>query len=84
MISAWKETEFDKLVEQRKIQLSEYKKDCIELSMSTDTEKFTIRIKPDEFADIEEQIVKFKSKNLTESHGQALYNQKEMERIKQR
>lgn len=84
MISAWKETEFDKLVEQRKIQLSEYKKDCIELSMSTDTEKFTIRIKPDEFADIEEQIVKFKSKNLTESHGQALYNQKEMERIKQK
>lgn len=84
MISAWKDTEFDKLVKQRKIQLSEYKKDCIELSMSTDTERFTIRIKPDEFADIEEQIAKFKSKNLTESHGQALYNQKEMERIKQR
>ena len=84
IISAWKETEFDKLVDQRKIQLSEYKKDCIELSMSTDTEKFTIRIKPDEFADIEEQIAKFKSKNLTESHSQALYNQKEMERIKQR
>ena len=84
MINAWKEKQSYKLVEQRKIELSEYEKDCIELSLLIDTQKVTIRSKPDEFTDLKKQIVKFKSENQKESYGQASHNQKEIERIKQR
>ena len=42
MISAWKGKQSDKLVEQREIEVFEYEKDCIELSLLIGTQKLQL------------------------------------------
>ena len=85
MVNAWKRPFNDQqLVKKWKIDFSECEKDCTATSLPIDSEKITIRGKHQEYADLEEQIVKYKTKTLPENYGQASYDQKEMESIKQR
>ena len=85
ILEKWKKTVNDsQLVKQWKIQFSECDQDFSVTSLPTRSEIIAITGKREEYAIFEGQVKKCMTKTLTENHVQTSYNQKEMERIKQR